>query len=274
MQTRSKVLNRFARSPEVPAKSRSEVPGFTKRNVMFTILSAWLSLLPLASTNAWETASGIAGTPIGSVPFTISAPGRYFLVTNLTYGSVSGPAININASEVTLDLNGASLQGPGVTNSAIGVLVSGTHSVTIQNGDIDGFGLAGILLAVNSAQNTVENVRLNANQTGVLAVNGTLNIVKHCVINGGTVGIRFSSGLGNRASNNTLGNQVAPTGIALFTDGASQNYFENNLVSKGFNALGQVMSGGINDKYRFETFVGFPTPHPVSGGVEEFQNSL
>jgi hypothetical protein len=67
---------------------------------------------------------------------------------------------------------------------------------------------------------------------------------------------------------------IFQAGIALLTAGASQNYFENNLVSKGFNGLGQVMVGGINDKYRFETFVGFPALHPVSGGVEEFQNSF
>jgi hypothetical protein len=243
-------------------------------NIVFTILSAWLSLLPLATTNAWETASGIAGTPIGSVPFAISAPGRYFLVTNLTYGLTTGAAITINADEVILDLNGTSLHGPSGSNSAIGVLVHSRHSVTIQNGDIDGFGLAGIELLANSAQNIVDSVRLNANQTGVLAAIGTLNIVKNCVIDGGTVGILFSSGSGNRASNNTLGNQGPPTGIALLTFGSSQNYFENNLVFKGFNASGQVMAGGINDKYRFETFVGFPTLHPVSGGVEEFQNSL
>lgn len=274
MKTKSKVLNRFAQSPGVPAKSRSEAPCFMKRNIVFTILSAWLSLLPLATTNAWETASGIGATPIASVPFTISAPGRYFVVTNLTYGLTTGQAITINANEVILDLNGASLHGPGVSNTATGVLVPGRQSVTIQNGDIDGFGFAGIQLAPNSAQNIVDNVRLNANQTGVLVVNGTLNIVKNCVIDGGTVGILFSSGAGNRASNNTLGNQGLPTGIALLTAGSSQNYFENNLVSKGSNPLGQVMVGGINDKYRFETFVGFPVLKPVSGGVEELQNSL
>jgi hypothetical protein len=274
MKTKSKVLNRFARSPGVPAKRRSEVPTFMKRNVVFTILSAWLSLLPLASTNAWETASGVAGTPIVSVPFIISVPGRYFLASNLTYGTTTGAAITINADEVILDLNGTFLHGPGGSNTAIGVLVPSRHSVTIQNGDIDGFGLAGIELLANSAQNIVDNVRLNANQIGVLAVSGTLNIVKNCVIDGGTVGILFSSGSDNRASNNTLGNQGPPTGIALLTGGSSQNYFENNLVSKGFNALGQVMVGGINDKYRFETFVGFPILHPVSGGVEEFQNSF
>jgi hypothetical protein len=116
----------------VRAKRRAEAPNFIKQNIMFTILSASLSLLPLATANAWETASGIAGNLIGSVPFLISAPGRYFLVNNLTYGSVTGPAITINADEVILDLNGTSLHGPGGSNTAIGVLASGRHSVTIQ----------------------------------------------------------------------------------------------------------------------------------------------
>jgi len=31
------------------------------------------------------------------------------------------------------------------------------------------------------------------------------------------------------------------------------------------------MLGGINDKYRFETFVGFPTLHPVSGVLRSFR---
>jgi hypothetical protein len=145
--------------------------------------------------------------------------------------------------------------------------------VTIQNGDIDGFGFAGIQLVLNSTQNIVDDVRLNANQIGIFVANGTLNIVKNCVIDGGSVGVLFSGGSGNRASSNTLGNQGPPTGIALLTAGSnSQNYFENNLVSKGSNPLGQVMAGGT-DKFRFETFVGFPgTGH--SGGVEEFQFSL
>src|SRR6266404_9176820 len=123
MQTKSKVLNRLARSPGVPAKMRSEVPSFIKRNVVFRIVSASLSLLPLASANAWETVSGVAGTAIGSVPFTISVSGRYFLASNLIYVLTTGAAITINADEVILDLNGTSLHGPGVSNSAIGVLV-------------------------------------------------------------------------------------------------------------------------------------------------------
>src|SRR6516225_4375074 len=103
METRSKVLNRFPRSPGVPAKRRAEAPSFIKQNIMFTILSASLSLLPLATAKAWETASGIAGNLIGAVPFLISAPGRFFLANNLTSGNVTGTAITINADEAILD---------------------------------------------------------------------------------------------------------------------------------------------------------------------------
>ena len=109
MKIKSKVLNRPARSPGVLAKRSSEVPRFIKRNVVFTILSACLSLFPLGSTNAWETASGVGGTAIVSVPFIISVPGRYFLASNLSYVPTTGAAIIINADEVILDLNGTSL---------------------------------------------------------------------------------------------------------------------------------------------------------------------
>ena len=72
----------------------------------------------------WETASGAGGTAIGSVPFSTSVPGRYFLAGNLTYGTwctSTGAAITINADEVILDLNGTSLHGPGGSNTAIGI---------------------------------------------------------------------------------------------------------------------------------------------------------
>src|SRR5437762_3077985 len=46
-------------------------------------------------------------TPISSAPFTISAPGSYYLTTNLT----GGTGITISANEVNLDLMGFRLVG-------------------------------------------------------------------------------------------------------------------------------------------------------------------
>ncbi len=52
------------------------------------------------------------GIPISSLPFTIDECGRYFLTDCLT-GVPGQNGITINAADVTLDLNGFSLVGPG-----------------------------------------------------------------------------------------------------------------------------------------------------------------
>src|ERR1035437_7172710 len=49
-------------------------------------------------------------TPISSAPFIINSPGSYYLTTNLT-AAASGYGITISANNVTVDLNGFTLQG-------------------------------------------------------------------------------------------------------------------------------------------------------------------
>jgi hypothetical protein len=67
-------------------------------------------------------------TPISALPFTISAPGSYYVTTNLT-GNPGG--IIIGASGVTLDLMGAELVG----GTGAGVLVSGSRTnIIVRNG--------------------------------------------------------------------------------------------------------------------------------------------
>ena len=77
------------------------------------------------------------GTPISSIPFTISAPGRYYLTRNLT-GTIATSGVTISASDVTLDLHGFTLTG-GV-NAIDGVLVSGARTnIRIEHGTIRGW---------------------------------------------------------------------------------------------------------------------------------------
>jgi len=77
-------------------------------------------------------------TPISSVPYTISAPGSYYLTTNVS--SVSN-AITIAASGVTLDLSGFTIDSTAA-NSVIGgaaIFISGVISdISIYNGHIRG----------------------------------------------------------------------------------------------------------------------------------------
>jgi parallel beta-helix repeat protein len=81
-------------------------------------------------------------TPISSLPFTISAPGSYYVTTNLT-GASGSHGIAIAAGNVTLDLNGFSLLG--LSSSLDGIHVNGTYTnITVRNGVIAGWGGTGV----------------------------------------------------------------------------------------------------------------------------------
>src|SRR5262245_7073435 len=138
-----------------------------KKQVVLSLITAGLTLLSVVGARAYETATAVPATAITSLPFTITTSGNYFLPANLTFASVAGAAITVAASEVVLDLNGRTLSSSAATAFNVGVLVFNQVDVTIQNGDIDGFGYAGVYLAPNStdnnAKNVVDNVRFNGN---------------------------------------------------------------------------------------------------------------
>ncbi len=79
--------------------------------------------------------------PVDVLPFTISQPGSYVLTKTLSAGSGNG--ITIDANDVTLDLNGFALLGPGNASSGINDAGIIRTNVTIRNGSIRGWG-AGI----------------------------------------------------------------------------------------------------------------------------------
>lgn len=79
-------------------------------------------------------------TPISSVPFTITAPGSYYLTTNLA-GVKGTNGIIIEANNVTVDLNGFALAGNGGEQK--GVWLSGQRqNIAIQNGSVSGWAVA------------------------------------------------------------------------------------------------------------------------------------
>lgn len=76
-------------------------------------------------------------TPIASAPYTINAPGSYYLTTNLTLSS--GDAITIATNGVTLDLGGFTISSTAPSATGNGVtLVAGMSDITILNGHIRG----------------------------------------------------------------------------------------------------------------------------------------
>ena len=187
----------------------------------------------------------------------------------------------VQASEVYIDLNGRTLKGTGGTSAltTIGVLVNNQVDVTVQNGDIGDFGIA-VYFAPGStdtnAKNTASNLRLNGDLVGVFSLSGTSNWVKDSIIEGGSVGIWFDQNSDSRAQNNILELQE-PTealncAVALWSVSSGGVVFDNNVVEKGGGPFGMVMSG--TDKYRFDSFVGFPNNSPHAGGTDEGAGSL
>jgi len=76
----------------------------------------------------------IAQTAATTFPIQINEPGSYVLTSNLTV--TTGNAININADNVTLDLNGHGIYGPG---TGYGIYARNQFNIAIKNGIVRGF---------------------------------------------------------------------------------------------------------------------------------------
>ncbi len=106
------------------------------------------------------------GTPISSLPFTISTPGYYYLTRNLD-GIIGSNGITIESNNVTLDLKGFQLTGPFEGGSADddGVEVTGASGITIRNGTISSWHGSGILFSspLGSIGSTFYDLHLSYN---------------------------------------------------------------------------------------------------------------
>ena len=257
-----------------------------KKQVMFSLLAAGLTLLSAASANAWSVATGVGATAIPggafASPFIISTPGNYFLVANRTDTTPGLPAIIIVASEVTLDLNGRTLSGIQPQDFQIGILVSGANDVIVQQGDIDNFEFGifwGPGSAGKNAKNRVEDVNFNNNEIGVMSESGTSNWVKQCVIDGGDVGVLLNDDIGSRVSHSIFEEQQASqsvgVGTAILTTASRGNLFDENLIARATTSNANVFGiiGSAADKLRFDSFVNYPILFPFFGPKDLFAAS-
>jgi hypothetical protein len=217
-----------------------------------SVLAAGLMLFSVASYGQ---------TQITSVPYTITAPGRYIFANNLTYSAASGHAIFVVTSHVTIDLNGYYLSCPTPGNTAIGIEVGNEANVKVRNGGIGGFsdGVKFGAYASLAFENVVEGIQFWANSQFSVLSQGNVCVVQNCQIKGpGAYGIYFSAGgSGNRATNN-----VASGLTTGFVSGGS-NYLDSNYADDC--SLG--ISATSDTKLRFNTTTNCTTG--VSGGTSE-----
>jgi len=178
-----------------------------------------------------RTLINATNTPgIGTNLFNIAQPGSYYLGADLIVPSgFSG--IVINASDVTIDLNGFAIRGqPG---SLDGIRTAGTtrRNLAVLNGSIASMGEDGIDFAQSgSAANTrVEGVQ--ASQCGAVGMRlWESAVVRGCTLaENGSVGVSIGSGL----IESTVARANGDTGF----------YASSNAVVRGCTALSNTGIG-------------------------------
>jgi len=90
-----------------------------------------------ADGSSYVIVAGRVGTPVTSLPFTITSQGFYYLKGNLNYRG-SDTAITVDYNNVTLDLIGFTINGAG-SSSGKGIYVSAKNNVEVRNGAVENF---------------------------------------------------------------------------------------------------------------------------------------
>jgi len=200
-------------------------------------------LAVLASAQAW------AVIPISTCPFTISVPGNYIVTADLL--TCAGDGIDINASNVTVNLNGHMITGTPGAGTGINVTSGGSprlnHIGISGPGLIQGFNY-GITISnsdyVQVSLTTVSNVA-RAGAGGISAENVTYLTVAGNVI-GGTPKAEFIGLLvGQSTGAQVTGNQIVGNGVGVWLLSGDSNSLTGNVVNGNSGSgiiLGNVVS--------------------------------
>jgi hypothetical protein len=211
-----------------------------------------------------------AQTPITSLPAIITQQGTYYFSGDLATAQTSGYAIDIQATNVVIDLNGHKLGGSsaGLGTTAVGIHALSRSEITIKNGTVRGF-QTGIWLEdanpyTTSRENVIEDIRADQNTQWGVYLMGKNNIVRNCLIaetggtttsaNTSTFGI-YVLGQGARVLNNDVMQVTAVgTGSAYgvfitVASGAANSVVQGNRISTisapgGGFAMGIDLSSG------------------------------
>jgi hypothetical protein len=134
---------------------------------------------------------------------TISQAGSYYLPANIASTLLNYAVIKVNANNVTINLNGFTIAGPGGSGTGTAINASGDSGVTVINGTIAKMPATAIILGSNS---TVGGVQLIGNGgDGVDCTSACL--ISNSVITGNTgAGLSFSDSTSGYESNIISGN--------------------------------------------------------------------
>jgi hypothetical protein len=185
----------------------------------------------------------------GNSVFRISQPGSYYLTGNLT-GVVNKHGIEVEASHVTIDLMGFTMDGKRATVNSLSAIFCASDDqfsdITIQNGHITEWSNSGIFLGnslsgVESvARSVVRHIVSSNNDSSGITVSKD-SLVEDCVCDGnGTNGISLGGSRSVARRNICRGNAPAGTlfgGIGLGSLNQTQCVIHDNILIDNGNGL-------------------------------------
>jgi hypothetical protein len=202
----------------------------------------------LAQPGGLSAASGRGGGPLAHPivgPTVIDRPGSYVLLRSFSLNH-PGTAIAIVVSNVTLDLNGHTITGPG-NKQGTGIRIAQAGGVHVHGGILSRFGTG---VEVTDSHNVrLEGLQVNGQdlggpppgEVGILVVNSGAVVAERNVVSRTFLGffIRGGRSGANRVAENTVaGGQNGQLGICYNPDasgdpdGPTGDFVYNNLVSR------------------------------------------
>jgi len=213
-----------------------------------------LSVAPVWAEDGFYVIAGggAVGTKITSLPYTINEPGFYYLGKNLT---TTGDGIYVNASDVTIDLMGFKLQGPGTFSTARGISFGNdVRNVEIRNGTLRSWHYAIGKDGDNSLHNDLRiiNVRILFPFYGISLNNSYNLLIKGCTISDMVIGIAIAGGSGTICNNSlNYASTSSPIIGACIWFGGGLWTVRNNILSNAqdvliFQGAGIIIGNTIN----------------------------
>jgi len=187
--------------------------------------------------------------PIGQadIPLTITESGSYYLTCDV---NSAGTAITVEANDVTIDLMGYKLIGPG-SGINYGIYMNGHTNVEIRNGTITKFGSHVIHEADSNKGkgHRLINLRIISNGGWGVYLRGSGHLVKDCTVAANFIGISpgYSSTVtGNTAYDNNGQGISVSTGCTV-TGNTAYNNTAGIATSSGCTIVGNTAYNNRQD---------------------------
>jgi hypothetical protein len=223
----------------------------------FTVIIVFI-LLAAGSAWAVDGQIKIAQTASTTFPIIINKAGSYVLTSNLIVSDPNANAITIEVNDITLDLNGHKIQGPG-TGTGHGIEADNKYSITIKNGRVWGFGSHGIYLYSSTAHpsyygagHLISGIQATNNRYGIEMSGG---VVTNCSANSNALAGFFvvNATVSNCTANNNRGQSPNfaigfQTGNSTITDCTAINN------DNGFRGNYNAYIGCTANENRFDGF--------------------